>query len=395
MTEEGAPATDAKWDLPEANQRAGHPVLRKRHSAMTSSRTSYSCSTTAMRVWCAKWYCTNHRYERPAHTTLAEDVAIVKSDTPAPPTAADTFALLAEGKPIPVIFDTDIGGDIDDTWALIMALQCPELDVRLVAVDSGDTTYRGRLAAKILDRCGRTDVPVAIGAPTSKNTRNQDAWLGDYELDQYPGTVHDDAVDAIVRTIRESADPVTIVAIGPVPNIAAALERAPDIVHNARFVGMHGAVRMGYNGNPDPCPESNVRWGPDELAAVFAAGWECTVTPLDTCGIVRLTGDKYRRVYTCDRPSVRVLMENYRVWSAPWLQNNRPDCTLLSSTLFDCVAVYLAFSEDLVAMEDVPLRVTPDGMTVEEPGAPLVRCAMAWRDLGAFEDLLVDRLVSH
>ena len=57
----------------------------------------------------------------------------------------------------PVILDTDIGIDIDDTWALAMLLNSPELDLRLVSVATGDAAYRARLAAKFLDRAGRAE----------------------------------------------------------------------------------------------------------------------------------------------------------------------------------------------------------------------------------------------
>ena len=61
---------------------------------------------------------------------------------------------------IPVILDTDIGGDIDDTWALAMMLKSPELDVKLVVTDTGNTTYRVKVAAKMLEIAGRTDFDV-------------------------------------------------------------------------------------------------------------------------------------------------------------------------------------------------------------------------------------------
>jgi inosine-uridine nucleoside N-ribohydrolase len=64
---------------------------------------------------------------------------------------------------IPVILDTDIGGDIDDTWALAMMLRCPELDIKLVVSDTGNTTYRAKIIAKILHIAGRTDIAVGIG----------------------------------------------------------------------------------------------------------------------------------------------------------------------------------------------------------------------------------------
>ena len=63
------------------------------------------------------------------------------------PTLRDTFGLAKAGKKIPVVFETDIGGDIDDTWALGMLLKSPELDVKLVTSDSGNDVYRAKILA--------------------------------------------------------------------------------------------------------------------------------------------------------------------------------------------------------------------------------------------------------
>ncbi|MFQ6130417.1 MAG: nucleoside hydrolase [Armatimonadota bacterium] len=309
------------------------------------------------------------------------------------PTAADTFGLLKRGKKIPVIFDTDIGGDIDDTWALCMLLKCPELDVKLVASDAGNTTYRARILAKMLEVFKRTDIPIAVGIPPGDNHGHQSDWIEGYSLDHYPGTIHEDGVGAIVDTVKASPDPVTIVCIGGVPNLRAALERDPSIVSNARFVGMHGSIRRGYGEGSQPRAEANVRADPQALRAVFAAPWDCTITPLDTCDRVKLRGEKYQKVYQCDHPTIQALMENYRIWKPTWLRR-RPDTTKGSTTLFDTVAVYLAFSQDLLVMEDLPLRVTDDGRTVVDDGQRTIHCAMDWRDLEAFEDLLVERLVA-
>ena len=59
----------------------------------------------------------------------------------------------------PVVFDTDIGTDIDDTWALAQLLRSPDLDLKLVLTDTGDTHYRAAVAAKFLEAAGRSDVP--------------------------------------------------------------------------------------------------------------------------------------------------------------------------------------------------------------------------------------------
>ena len=312
------------------------------------------------------------------------------------PAAKDTFAMLKRGKKIPVIFDTDIGGDIDDTWALVMLLRSPELDVKLAVSDSGNDTYRARLLAKMLEVAGRTEVPVGIGCKPGDKAGRQSAWVGDYDLSKYPGKVHKDGVDAIIHTIRSSADPVTLVAVGPVPNVAEALRRAPDIARNSRFVGMHGSVRRGYGNSAKVSAEYNVRADPKALQKVFSADWDVTVTPLDTCGIIHLTGDKFQTVYRSKDPVLVALMENYQAWRIAGSKNKDkplgpPD---RSSTLFDTVAVYLACTEELVRMETLGIRVTDDGHTVIDPNAKATNCAMTWKDLGAFEDDLVRRLTS-
>jgi len=87
---------------------------------------------------------------------------------------------------IPVILDTDGGGDIDDTWALAMLLKCPELDLKLVVTDTGNTTYRAQVAAKLLEVAGRTGVPVAIGIHQSDGRGPQAPWVEGYGLDPTP-----------------------------------------------------------------------------------------------------------------------------------------------------------------------------------------------------------------
>ena len=66
--------------------------------------------------------------------------------------------------------------------------------------------------------------------------------------------------------------------------------------------------------------------------------------------------------------------------------------SMLSSVLFDTVAIYLAISHDLVTLEELPIAVTDDGHTRIDPQGKRVTCAMSWKDLAKFEDFLVDRL---
>ena len=93
-----------------------------------------------------------------------------------------TAGSMRADEPIPVIFDTDIGGDIDDTWALAYLLRSPELDLKLLVTDYGDTVYRAKVAARLLEIAGRGDVPIGIGSRQSEEGGPQQEWIGDYSL---------------------------------------------------------------------------------------------------------------------------------------------------------------------------------------------------------------------
>jgi len=293
-------------------------------------------------------------------------------------------------RPIPAIFDTDIGYDIDDTWALALLLRSPELDLKLAVSDTQHTRYEASILAKMLEVAGRTDVPIGVGIEQHTKPGGQLAWAADYELESYPGAVAEDGVGAIIETIMNAAESVALICTGPVPNIAAALDREPRIAERAHFVGMHGSVRLGYDGHPEVSAEYNVKADPEAIRRAFAAPWDVTITPVDTCGLVTLRGEKYRRVLESRDPLTAAVIENYRTCAK---HGGRPEMAdERSSTLFDTVAVYLAFTSELLKMEKVGIRVTDDGFTVIDESARTINCAMEWKDLSAFEDLLVQRL---
>ena len=302
---------------------------------------------------------------------------------------------------IPVILDADIGTDIDDTWALAQVLRSPELDLKLVLTATGDTRYRAELTAKILEAAGRSDIPVGIGqdqGPMTDDRRNQAPWLAGYDLTKYPGKVHADGVGALIELVMKSPEPVTIIAIGPVPNLALALQREPRIAGKCRFVGMHGSFDVGYGGSATPAAEYNVKDNPAALSAVLAAPWrDILLTPLDTCGLVQLRGENYHAIWSATGDALlRAVIENYCIF-APRVNWMRCDFfATRSTTLFDCVAVYLAGSEELVETETVSFQITDDGFTRRSATGPFrARVALHWKNLGAFEDQLTKLLLKN
>ena len=294
---------------------------------------------------------------------------------------------------IPVILDTDIGDDIDDTWALAMLLKSPQFDLKLVTTTYGKAEYRAKLIARLLTVAGRTDIPVGLGDGVKTGDGKQAAWVTDYQLSSYPGKVHKDGVGAVIEVIEKSPQPVTIIAIGPLDTLAAVVQRRPDIAAKASFVGMHGSVRVGYGGKA-PAAEWNVKANSAAAKAVLTAPWRhIAITPLDTCGLVKLVGERFAAIKGSHDPLAQAVLENYRIWS----RKDKLDQLTVSSVLFDTVAVYLARpdAKNLLEFETLSIAVTSDGFTKIDPAGKSMSVATRWKDLDAFHDLLVKTLLGE
>lgn len=300
-----------------------------------------------------------------------------------------------EKRRIPVYLQTDIGGDIDDFWALAMLLKQPWLDLRMVLTDTGHTVYRAAVAAKLLELAGRSDVVVGAGIvdwPEDNHPKTHIEWAKDYAIRRYPGYT-DDGVGRFIEMVRAEPDPVTLVAIGPATSLAAALRRAPEIAEKINFVGMFGSVYVGYNGKDTPDPEYNVFKDVDAAKTVFSANWlSAAITPLDTCGLVRLEGDLYRRIENSQDTVIKALVEVYHEWLV-FLGNKAPVSPDSSSVIFDTVAMHMASSREFLKMEKITLSVDDAGFTRPDPAGKPFDVAVGWTDLPAYGKFLVDTLV--
>jgi hypothetical protein len=119
-----------------------------------------------------------------------------------------------------------------------------------------------------------------------------------------------------------------------------------------------------------------------------------------------LRGDKYQKVLKANTTLSKTLIDNYRAWYKQGILNSKKDLSKeevnkrvnqklnsSSTTLFDTVGIYLAMTTKLVKMEKLGITVTDDGYTRIDKNAKVINCATEWKDLSAFEDFLVDRLI--
>ncbi len=295
---------------------------------------------------------------------------------------------------IPVILDTDIGTDLDDTWALIQLLNSPELDCKLILTTGGDTLYRARLAAKLLQIAQKEHIPITTGIKSASYAHFQEPWLAYFDVDAYKGEIDTDGVARAVKIMRDLPETVYI-AIGPATNAALIAAQLGDALATHKFVGMYGSVYRGYDNSPEIAPEANVKADPIAFRNVLQAPWqEIVLTPLDTCGIIVLDGSRFQQLRASSDKLIEALLENYRIWAklVTWATFTDEDLQTKSSTLFDTVAIYLAYSEKYLEMQTIPIRVTDEGLTVPDNQGMPVRVATNWHDQDAFHDHLLDRL---
>jgi len=150
-------------------------------------------------------------------------------------------------RPKKVILDTDIGDDIDDAFALALAIRSPELEIVGVCIENA-VDGRTKIALKLLHLEGRDDIPVAKGlrVPGLKGRppANQASWSIDYDLTN-PCNLN--AVDFIVSKVKRSPGEITLITIGPLTNVAATLGKEPGIRNMIKeIIMMGGPFYVGY-----------------------------------------------------------------------------------------------------------------------------------------------------
>jgi inosine-uridine nucleoside N-ribohydrolase len=167
------------------------------------------------------------------------------------------------GSKIPVIIDTDVGTDIDDTWAVSYLLQQSQVEINLILTATHNTLARTKYLAKFLTLAGRSDIPIGIGVQTDNSTGPISGalypWAQDFDLNSYSGPLYKNGVNQMIKIIENAVQKVVIVAIAPYTNLQTALQRRPSIVNNVLIVAMGGSFFVGYNGRPPPVPEYNIR----------------------------------------------------------------------------------------------------------------------------------------
>jgi purine nucleosidase len=263
--------------------------------------------------------------------------------------------------PEKIIIDTDIGDDIDDSFAVALALRSPELQILGITTTFGETETRAKLVDRMLGEAGRQDIPVAVGVRTGAKTglsQRPYAEGGHYARPSHPA-----AVDFILEQIRNNPGEITLVCIGPLVNVGGLIDRDAQTFRKLkRVVIMGGSIERGYEidpySPPSPTePEWNIKNDIVSAQKLFGSGVPIYEMPLDS---TQLKLDEVKRAFLFRQGTA--LTDALAILYQQWGQ--------LTPTLFDPMTIAFIDDPRLCPVQPMNIRVDDLGMTVRGSGTP-------------------------
>jgi inosine-uridine nucleoside N-ribohydrolase len=279
-----------------------------------------------------------------------------------------TLNLLAQEKQ-KIIFDCDLGGDIDDAFAVALVLASPEFEVLGFVMDQGDTPKRAEVACKMLYLTGREDIPVVVGRKTNDYFTSQFHWAEGFDKVK---PIKQNGADFIIENLRKYPNEVVLFTVGPVPNMLDIIKKDPEALKLAKQIySMFGSFYMGYDTGPIISAEWNVR-GDEEAARNFVeSGAYINFAGLDVTTYVKLD-ENYRNKLVMRQSSLtNALTGLYTLWRYESYAHPDP-------VLHDVVAVGMYLWPELFTTRPAHVKVIEGGYTViDESREPNGRIGMS------------------
>jgi inosine-uridine nucleoside N-ribohydrolase len=296
------------------------------------------------------------------------------------------------GQPQLVWIDTDIGDDIDDAFALALILRSPELKVLGLSTAFGDTETRASLVDRFLTSIGEAKFPVTAGVHTdTNNVMTQAAYAKGDSASLQRVLKHANGVTALLQAIDQHPGQVTLIALGPLFNVGAAIDRDPMTFRKLkRVVMMGGSIARGYDGpNGETRPldaEWNINRDPRDASKLLAAGVPLYLMPLDSTQIHLQTAQR-EAILGAGSALTDQLAVLYHQWVAH-TESHSP-----TPTLFDPVAVAYAIRPELCPTEPMRLVVDDKGFTRKIEGPANAQVCLK-SDEGRFLKIFSDRVTA-
>ena len=250
---------------------------------------------------------------------------------------------------VPILFDTDIGSDIDDAVALAYLLRQPACELLGVTTVTGDVAKRAALVQVLCEAAGRHDIPIHAGASSVLLHGPGQPEVPQYEaVHEMPHRLdwpHNTAIEFMRRTIRERPGEVTLVSVGPLTNVALLFATDPEVASLLRsWVSMGGVFSEG----PGPAVDWNLACDPLAAAIAYRAAVPGRVhVGLDVTLRCRMTAEEVRAAFT--GPLLGLVLR----MAGPWFERR-------SDIVFhDPLTAVLPFAPEICTYETGSVTVDP------------------------------------
>ncbi len=265
--------------------------------------------------------------------------------------------------PFRVIIDTDPG--VDDALALLLAMRSPELKIEGITAVAGNVPLDLTLpnALRMVEITGRDDIPVATGAKgpllrrlvTATYAHGENGLGGAVFPEPKRKPVSEPAAEFIRQTVRKYPGEVTLLTIGPLTNVAAALNSDPELARIVRALVMMGGSLSG--GNITPAAEFNVYVDPEAARIMFQSGIPITMVGLDVTRKTSLTDEHVRVLEAAQNP----MSQAAATIASNAINHNRERGFLVGPNMHDSLAVAGFLDPSILQFQDYYVDVETAG----------------------------------
>ena len=228
-----------------------------------------------------------------------------------------------QSAPLPVFVDTDIGDDIDDALALALLLCSPEVSVVGISTVFGDTYLRARLATYLLQIYGCSSIPVAAGQSQPLLLRHPPSGVCQSSVlpaDFAPPINPLSGPELLIQTAQQYPGQLTLLCLGPLTNIALALQQEPELGSLLRQVFFMGGTSQLW------WPDWNVRSDAEAAHLLLEARLPITMIGLNVTISCHLQRSDIKKLHEANNPCLQLLSRLVAAWqeNQPWWRSRLP-----------------------------------------------------------------------
>jgi len=262
-----------------------------------------------------------------------------------------------------VLIDTDPG--VDDAFALLLAMRSPELKIEGVSAVAGNVPLELTLpnALRMVEIAGRTDIPVAAGAKspslrrlvTAAYAHGENGLGGAVFPEPTLKPITEPAAELIRSVVRKHPKEVTLITLGPLTNVAEALNSDSELASLVKGVVMMGGSLSG--GNITPAAEFNIYVDPEAARIVFQSGIPLTMVGLDVTRRTSLTDEHVRVLEAAQNPVSQAAAKIAR----HAIDHNREQGFLVGPNMHDSLAVAAFLDPSILKWKEYYVDVETTG----------------------------------